>query len=171
MEDADGYKVKHGMPSNQGLVDICKTFLLGIEDAGYYASLYASLSWLNNQLNSSELDRFDKWVAQWNTSCTYKRPYGIWQYTDSGKVNGINGNVDMNIAYINYPEVIKKSALNGFTAGTDKEYQTYTIKKGDTLWDISKKYLGTGTRYPEIMSLNALKSTTIYPGQILRIPN
>lgn len=182
MEDADGYKAKHGMPSNQGLVDICKTFLLGVEDAGYYASLYASLSWLNNQLNSHELDRFDKWVAQWNTSCSYKKPYGIWQYTDSGKVEGINGNVDMNIAYTNYPEVIKKSGLNGFTAGAStgsssttpeagQGARTYTIKKGDTLWDISKKYLGTGTRYPEIMSLNALKSTTIYPGQILRIPN
>ncbi len=182
MEDADGYKAKHGMPSNQGLVDICKTFLLGIEEAGYYASLYASRSWLNNQLNSSELDRFDKWVAQWNTSCSYKKPYGIWQYTDSGRVGGINGNVDMNIAYRNYPEVIKQSGLNGFTAGTitgsssttpesGQGTRTYTIKKGDTLWDISKKYLGTGTRYPEIMSLNALKSTTIYPGQILRIPN
>lgn len=182
MEDADGYKAKHGMPSNQGLVDICKTFLLGIEDAGYYASLYASLSWLNNQLNSSELDRFDKWVAQWNKSCSYKKPYGIWQYTDSGKVDGINGNVDMNIAYTNYPEIIKQSGLNGFTAGSStgpssttpesgQSKRTYTIKKGDTLWDISKKYLGTGARYPEIMSLNALKSTTIYPGQILRIPN
>ncbi len=182
MEDADGYKAKHGMPNNQGLVDICKTFLLGIEEAGYYASLYASLSWLNNQLNSSELDRFDKWVAQWNTSCSYKKPYGIWQYTDSGKVDGISGNVDMNIAYTNYPEVIKNNGLNSFTAGTSIDSssttpesgqgtRTYTIKKGDTLWDISKKYLGTGTRYPEIMSLNALKSTTIYPGQILRIPN
>ena len=179
MEDADGYKAKHGMPSNQGLVDICKTFLLGIEEAGYYASLYASLSWLNNQLNSHELDRFDKWVAQWNTSCSYKKPYGVWQYTDSGKIDGINGNVDMNIAYTNYPEVIKQSGLNGFTAVTNPQptpesgqgTRTYTIKKGDTLWDISKKYLGAGTRYPEIMSLNALKSTTIYPGQILRIPN
>ena len=182
MEDADGYKAKRGMPSNQGLVDICKTFLLGIEEAGYYASLYASLSWLNNQLNSSELDRFDKWVAQWNISCSYNKPYGAWQYSDSGRVDGINGNVDMNIAYTNYPEIIKKSGLNGFTAGSStslssatpepsQELRTYTIKKGDTLWDISKKYLGTGTRYPEIMELNALKSTTIYPGQILRIPN
>ena len=34
MEDADGYKTKHGMPSNQGLVDICKTFLSTVEDAG-----------------------------------------------------------------------------------------------------------------------------------------
>ena len=182
MEDTDGYKAKHGMPSNQGLVDICKTFLLDIEEAGYYASLYASLSWLNNQLSSHELDRFDKWVAQWNTSCSYKKPYGIWQYTDSGKVDGINGDVDMNIAYTDYPEVIKNSGLNGFTAVTStgsssttpesgQGMRTYTIKKGDTLWDISKKYLGTGTRYPEIMSLNALKSTTIYPGQILRVPN
>ena len=179
MEDADGYKSKREMPSNQVLVDVCKTFLLGIEEAGYYASLYASLAWLNNQLNSSELDRFDKWVAQWSKSCSYNKPYEIWQYTDSGKVDGINGHVDMNIAYTNYPEIIKSNGLNGFTAGTtspstpesSQDTRTYTVKKGDTLWNISKKYLGTGTRYPEIMSLNALKSTTIYPGQILKIPN
>ena len=154
MEDTYGYKVKHGMPSNQGLVDICKTFLLGIEDAGYYASLYASLSWLNNQLNSSELDRFDKWVAQWNTSWSYKKPYGIWQYTGSGKVEGINGNVDMNIAYTNYPEIIKKSDLNGFTAVTNtgsssttpesgQGTRTYTIKKCESIWTaqiIVRKY-------------------------------
>lgn len=153
--------------------------MLGVEEAGYYALLYANLSGLNNQLIFSKLDRFDKWIAQWNTSCACKKSYGIWQYTDSGKVDGISGNVYMNIAYTNYPEVIKKSGLSGFTAGTaspltpesDQGTRTYTIKKGDTLWDISKKYLGTGTRYPEIMNLNALQSTTIYPGKILRIPN
>ena len=114
MEDADGYKKNHSMPSNQTLIDVCKTFLLGIEGAGYYASLYANLSWLNNQLNSRELDRFDKWVAHWSTSCGYKKPYGIWQYSDNGKVSGISGNVDMNISYKDYPSIIKANGLNGF---------------------------------------------------------
>ena len=57
MEDADNYKKRHGMPSNQMLVDICYTFCDAIEKAGYYTGIYASSSWLNNQLNNPKLDR------------------------------------------------------------------------------------------------------------------
>ena len=89
MEDADGYKKNHGMPSNSTLVDICYTFCEAVENAGYYAGIYASLSWLNNQLNNSKLDRFDKWVAQWNnTGCTYKKTYSIWQNTNNVSIGG-----------------------------------------------------------------------------------
>jgi len=48
--------------------------------------------------------------------------------------------------------------------------KTYIVKKGDSLWGIARKELGSGARYPEIMSLNGLSSTTIYPGQVLKIP-
>ena len=46
----------------------------------------------------------------------------------------------------------------------------YIVKKGDSLWSIAQKQLGSGARYPEIMSLNNLSSTAIYPGQVLKIP-
>lgn len=46
----------------------------------------------------------------------------------------------------------------------------YTIQKGDTLWGISKKFLGRGNRYKEIMALNGLKSTGIKAGRTLKIP-
>lgn len=52
-----------------------------------------------------------------------------------------------------------------------KSYTTYTIQKGDTLWSIARRFLGGGTRYKEIVNLNSLESTTIYPGQVLKIPN
>lgn len=89
MEDADNYKKRHGMPSNQTLVDICYTFCKHIEKAGYFAGIYASLSWLNNQLNNSKLDRFDKWVAHWYVEKTsYNKPYSIHQYTDKENIGG-----------------------------------------------------------------------------------
>lgn len=53
------------------------------------------------------------------------------------------------------------------------KYTQYTVKKGDTLWAISKKYLGNGERYKEIYNLNKdiLKSPSlIYPGQVLKLP-
>lgn len=64
MEDADGYKKKHGFKfSNSTIAPICYRFCKMIEDAGYYAGIYTSSSWLQyvNGLN----DRFDKWVANW----------------------------------------------------------------------------------------------------------
>ena len=45
----------------------------------------------------------------------------------------------------------------------------YKVQHGDTLWDISKKYLGKGNRYREIMQMNNLTTTNIYAGMTLRI--
>lgn len=53
---------------------------------------------------------------------------------------------------------------------TKEPEKTYTVKKGDTLWNISKKELGDGTRYKEIAKLNNISNPNkIYPGQILKL--
>ena len=57
------------------------------------------------------------------------------------------------------------AALNG--SSTE---QTYTTVQGDTLWNISKKFLGKGSRYKEIMTANGMTSTLIRPGMELKIP-
>ena len=103
MEDADGYKSRKGMPSNQTLVDICDTFCKEIKKNGYSkVGIYANLDWWNNRLNDSKLDVYDKWVAQWGKVCTYGKKYVMWQYTSEGSVDGIIGRVDMNYCYKNY---------------------------------------------------------------------
>ena len=56
------------------------------------------------------------------------------------------------------------------TKDNDTGYQTIEVKKGDTLWGIAEKYLGSGSRYREIMSLNSLTNVTIHPGLVLNIP-
>ena len=51
---------------------------------------------------------------------------------------------------------------------------TYTVKSGDCLWNIAKKYLGDGSRYNEIYELNKDKITNpnlIYPNQVLTLPS
>ena len=102
MEDADGYKQENGMPSNETLINICVTFVEKIKEKGYKdVGIYASLYWWNNQLNNPKLDMYDKWIAQWNDSCTYKKDFVMWQYTSQGRVDGINTNVDMNRYYRN----------------------------------------------------------------------
>lgn len=93
-----------------------------IEKAGYWCSLYSNLNWLKNYLDDSKLQRFDHWVAQWASACTYsnKNVTGMWQNSSTGKVNGINGNVDTDIAYKDYPTVIRSNKKNGFTSVSQK---------------------------------------------------
>ncbi len=106
MEDADGYKAKNGMPSDDTLVKICEAFCVELQAQGYYTGIYAALSWLENQLDDRRLDRYDKWVAQWNEVCEYDKPYGIWQYTDELYIGGKR--FDANWAYKDYPAMTGK---------------------------------------------------------------
>lgn len=109
MEDADGYKRKNGMPSNAILRAMCAAWCKKVEEAGYYAGIYASESWFNNQLRGSELDRYDKWIAQWptngsiqrglNTSASSRSGLSLWQFTSAARFSGYNGNLDCNYAY------------------------------------------------------------------------
>lgn len=108
MEDGDGYKASHGFPSKEMLVSICERVLSQIEAAGYYAGLYASLSWLNGYLNDRRLDRFDKWVAQWAAENSYKGAYGMWQFTSNKYLNGYTQPFDGNYAYYDYPALTGK---------------------------------------------------------------
>ena len=110
MEDADGYKKKNGMPSNQTLRQMCAAFCEAIETSGYYAGIYASESWFNNQLKGSEVKPYDKWVAQWptsggkqtglSTSASKRSDVHLWQFTSQGRFSGYSGNLDTNYAYL-----------------------------------------------------------------------
>ena len=66
---------------------------------------------------------------------------------------------------------VKTSALAVAGAATAETYRVHTVAHGDTLWAIAKKYLGSGSRYKEIVSLNGLTSNVIYSGMKLKIPN
>lgn len=104
------------------LTDITMAFCDKIESAGYYTAIYSNPDWLTSRLDMSVLGRFDLWLAEWRTKKTYKGAHGIWQYTSKGSVNGIKGYVDMDIAYKDYPKIIKNAKLNGYGAE-----QKYTI--------------------------------------------
>lgn len=96
----------------QDLVDIVKFYCEQIEAAGYYVGIYASLNTFRGILNSRELDRFDKWVAEWNRELTYEGEAGMWQYTSYEEMPGIRDRVDGDIALKNYPKIIRENNLN-----------------------------------------------------------
>lgn len=166
---------------------IVKAFLETVEKAGYWVGLYMSKSYLETYITEDVRNRYAVWVAHYGVSkTTYKGQFGMWQKSSTGKVKGISGDVDLNECYIDYPAEIKKAGLNGFKKAVAKNetttqkkpvakpaepaYIEYTVKRGDTLWDIAQKYLGSGAKYKQIMYASGITSERIYPKQKLLIP-
>lgn len=150
-------------------------FCTTLEKAGYFAGLYISRSPLQSYITSDVAKRFAVWVAEYGGKLNYSGQYGIWQNSDRFRVNGISGNVDHDYSYVDYPSIIKKKGLNGFGKSetekpeTEKPTETvyYTVKKGDTLTGIAKKYK---TTVAKLVKANNIKNPDlIYAGQKLKI--
>lgn len=75
---------------------MAQTFCEVIRNAGYQPVLYANPNWLKNYIDCP--DGVGLWLARWNASKP-GQPCDMWQYSDSGNVPGISGNVDMNLSY------------------------------------------------------------------------
>ena len=76
---------------------VVKTFLSTIQSYGYTPMLYSGQYFMQDELQMSALSEYLVWMPQYNSTLTYTGPYKCWQYSSSGKVDGINGNVDMNV--------------------------------------------------------------------------
>lgn len=113
------------------LTDMCLSFCTILEAGGYYAAIYANLDWVRNRLDMERLSKIDLWLAQWASKPTYSGNFGMWQYSATGKVNGISGNVDMNYAYKDYPAIIKRTGLNNAVQGGTVE--TISIEEYNAL--------------------------------------
>lgn len=116
----------------QAIENIAVAFLTRIKKAGYKVGIYCNLDWYNNVLTDA-LKQYDCWIARYpandNGSVQERlRPTaGVgWQYSSNGNVDGINGNVDMNVFCKDY----RDSAQKGETAVTKTKLQEF-IELGD----------------------------------------
>ena len=151
MEDADGYKKKHGFKfTHENISAVCYAFAKTIEDAGYYSGIYTSSSWL--QYIKPECDRFDKWVASWGTNDGTLQndtsKFGtIHQYTSKP--------IDKNIMYadISRYDMSKKntSTKNPLDAFTNGELADKVIAGEFGSGDARKNALGA--RYEAVQAI------------------
>lgn len=75
---------------------VINAFVQTIRGAGYSAMVYANKDWMTNRINAGGLASGSTvWLAQYRSSCTYGGSYQMWQFTESGSIPGISGNVDM----------------------------------------------------------------------------
>ena len=75
------------------------TFCNEIEKAGYKSMIYYNMEMAALMLDLEQLEDYDKWFAYYNQDIYFPYDFKIWQYTDKGKVAGIDSDVDLNIAF------------------------------------------------------------------------
>lgn len=173
---------------------IVNAFLSTIQAGGYLGMVYASKSFLENQLNMSSIP-YEVWVAHVADSVgnpreqitDYTGEFGIWQYSWVGKVSGISGNVDLNYAYRDYPARCAgedKDEAKDPDADVDSadiiededdipedecDCTTYTVVKNDNLTKIAARHnvplMQLVKVNPQIKNINL-----IYVGEKINIP-
>ena len=98
---------------------LCTAFCNALEKQGYYAAIYTFKSALENNIRAAIKSRYDIFLSHIGVQQTdYAGPYGLWQYSWTGRIPGISGDVDLDYAYKDYPAIIKAAGLNGFTKTT-----------------------------------------------------
>lgn len=94
-------------------------FCTALENAGYYTAIYTFKSALESNFSAAVKNRYDIFLSHIGVQQTdYAGSYGLWQYSWTGCISGISGDVDLDYAYKDYPTMIQKARLNGFTKTT-----------------------------------------------------
>ncbi len=268
--------VESGIAMRMGkgfFTNIISTFLDVIKKSKYYPILYAGVSMIKDYVDTNQISNTDIWLSDFTADPAMHRPtydenVTIWQYSNRGSVQGVSGNANLNISYVDYPMLIKQeglnhlnsdmnnnnnnnnnnnfnnvnnSGINGNTYGNGNsnnnymkesgngfgssmnagngtniaakatnsgdntnnmnntsninstnnmnklspgynstrvsrlepdfsEPSFYTVEKNDTLRSIAKKVFGDPEQYKRLMELNGLTRPIIFAGQTLRIP-
>lgn len=123
-----------GKCSNETIAQIAKTFCEIITNNGYNVGIYSNKNWFQNKLTADFFNKYEKWVASYGKNdgsipedqYKYKEKHMIWQYTSRGIVDGINGEVDLNICFEEQKQEDNKEQNNSNKKKIDVIYQTYT---------------------------------------------
>ena len=155
--------------SKQALTDVALAYIKAIEKAGYFAGIYASTSWLNTELDMSQIDA-SVWVAHYGVKApSYKGAYDVWQYTSGGMLDGYGGRLDLNYAYRDLGKVIADAGLNHLKESTPvpetkpvTKPSTQRFKIGDSVYVNGTLYGASDGRNPGVIVKNRLTKVTRY---------
>lgn len=102
--------------SKYQLGKIAKIFCDEIRAAGYTPMLYCNENWYKNYIDITQIENVEKWIARYNVKYTDSISRGVWQCSSKGRVDGINGNVDIDFGYKDYTQIVtpRTSAEPGY---------------------------------------------------------
>lgn len=140
----------HAEMSREKLTELALAFLDTLSAKGWLCGLYSCKSWLSDKLDTETLGaRYECWMAQYLYDGTYDiyeqydGVYGIWQYSCSGVVDGVDGLVDKNVAFKDYPAICRRYGFNGYSAQT--EPVTLHAEAAPTALPLGQPYPVSGT--------------------------
>jgi GH25 family lysozyme M1 (1,4-beta-N-acetylmuramidase) len=82
------------------VTDNAIAFCERVAAAGYTPMVYANPGWFIHEMEMPRLENYDKWIAQYYDAPFFPYKFSLWQYSDAGKIAGIRGDVDMNLAFV-----------------------------------------------------------------------
>ena len=103
--------------SNKTRTDIILKFLEIIQAAGRKCGLYSSTDFITNKLQASRLRQYPLWIAEYGSKLHYPGAVWAWQYSSTGRVAGIRGNVDCNHGFFAQQEITNDGLLRKGDAG------------------------------------------------------
>lgn len=115
-DTVDNAKKHHGVTITKQLASQMLTaFLEDIEKAGYFGMMYSNPNYLSTMLDAALPQRFGLWLACYPKVVDLNKPPRdcyIWQYSSTGSMPGITGNVDMNCMYVDLMQRIREYGMN-----------------------------------------------------------
>lgn len=136
------YPIYYDLEENLGALgrslvsSIATTFCNALEKAGYFAGIYISRSPAQSYLTDEVCRKYALWLAEYGSRLNWSGAVGMWQNSSAGRFSGINGDVDTDICYEDYPKMIKTAGLNGYPKQSLKELDKPEVawwKHGDKL--------------------------------------
>lgn len=116
------------------LTEMVEAFCETMEDAGYFVGVYSFTNFFQNYLDVARLSKlYTIWLADFRTMYNRTITRDMHQYTSTGKVNGISGNVDMDNCTKDFPSIMKRTGLNGFGNASAPTATASKLKVGDTV--------------------------------------
>ncbi len=110
-----------------------------------------------------------KYVAWFENDDSYQAKFQLVEKYDLKGVGAWSLGQEDPTIWEHYDQWLEGDSSSG-PSDPSQGYRIHEVQRGDTLWKIAQTYLGSGSRYPEIMQLNGLTSTNIHPGMLLKIP-
>jgi GH25 family lysozyme M1 (1,4-beta-N-acetylmuramidase) len=104
--------------------DMIAAFCETLEDAGYFVGVYTSRSSFQNYVDNTSKTAYTSWVAEWGDKLHYTEPADMWQKSDKGTIPGIQGRVDLDECYRDFPSIIKRLGKNGFEKQANEPVKT-----------------------------------------------
>jgi len=104
--------------SEKTLMNMCNAYCELLVQNQYYPGIYSYRNFISYYMNAEQLAaRFEVWAAHYYNAKDdyYIDEYNMWQYKEDGSIDGVNGEVDLNVCYKDYPSIIKEYGYNGYT--------------------------------------------------------